>query len=179
MPNWCNNDLFITGDKKERQNFIKQAKSAKTDLDFSNFLPTPKELLAVESPNRNLRKAKELTKKYGSPCWYEWHIRNWGVKWDVEAELHDGTARETIYTFYSAWSSPLQFFINVSKMFSKLTFYLVYNEPGMAFEGEFKVKNGKILLDRCEDMKFIECPICHETYWEKDLCYNDCKEGLK
>jgi hypothetical protein len=92
MPNWCENNLIITGDKKTIASFKKKAavvaKDNTTDLSLAAFYPTPKKLL----------------KNNG---WYKWNIKHWGTKWDVKAELMDSTDEYLHYYFESAWSPPI------------------------------------------------------------------------
>jgi len=89
MPNWCENTLIVSGDKKQIKQFKEKAKGKKnkTDLSLNNFVPLSKELENTTAPS--LKPNKKLIKKYGADNWYEWCISNWGTKWDVEATLED------------------------------------------------------------------------------------------
>ena len=52
MPNWCSNSVTISGDKDQIDKFesFLNEKNGKEWFDF--FLPCPKELTEVDSPNR-------------------------------------------------------------------------------------------------------------------------------
>jgi hypothetical protein len=145
MPNWCENNLEITGDIKEIKKFKKQAKAKETDLSFKNFIPMPKKLENTQSPAD--KPNKELIKKYGADNWYDWNIKNWGTKWDTEAELTDSGADFLWYYFDTAWSPPTEWLKQTCKLFKKLSFELKYDEPGMGFCGTVRAENGKIICD--------------------------------
>ena len=129
MPNWCMNSLIITGPQEDVLKFKKIA-SINTDpindkkyLDFNSFIPIPKE------------KQKE--------CWYEWELENWGTKWgacNVDYVMYD--KNRIGYNFDSAWSPPIMFIKNVSKLFPKLLFEMDYEEGGMCFKGTATFQNG-------------------------------------
>lgn len=149
MPNWCSNTLIITGDDEEIKKFEKKAKAKDTALSMNKFLPTPKALLEGTAPNRT-ENAKELIEKYGAKDWYDWHINNWGTKWDLTAELLCSDEGYLQYCFDSAWSPPIEFLKEVSKKYTRLEFRLRYDEPGVGFMGVAKYKNGEG-EDKCLD----------------------------
>lgn len=151
----------------------------KTDLSISNFFPLPKELKDTRSPvqivsekdyKKEVEKAKEeaknpdfqiglpitkkmsneLIKKFGADNWYDWQVRNWGIKWDVNAVLSQDTNSKLVYTFDSPWSPPIAFLMKISELFPKLVFSLAYEEPGMAFRGNATAEDGE-LEDNCEN----------------------------
>jgi len=145
MPNWCENSLLVTGDERELAEFKEKAKSKGTDLEVNNFLPTPKELLDGTSPYQGDDKSKEeLIKKYGAADWYDWQVKNWGVKWSVAADLISENPESLLYGFNSAWDSPIKFFEKISTEFPNLLFKLKYDEPGVGFMGLAKISNGKV-----------------------------------
>jgi hypothetical protein len=153
MPNWCENGLYISGQKEEITRFKNQAVDNsvenKTALSLAKFLPVPEELQNEQSPSRNPN--PELIEKYGYSNWYDWSIGMWGTKWDVEAELVDETETLLVYRFSSAWSPPIEWLEAVSKMFPTLAFKMEYEEGGVGFKGEAEAVDGQ-LTDFCEDM---------------------------
>ena len=133
MPNWCMNSLLVTGKKKDLVSFrdkVKPTKGSETSgqIDLNKLSKRPK----AEEDN-----------------WYDWNVKHWGTKWNIEAHLDwdepDGEVLE--YQFESAWAPPCDAFLTGSKKFKNLKFRLKYEEPGMCFMGSFKCKNGKILQD--------------------------------
>ena len=62
----------------------------------------------------NIFKGYYNLRKYGVKNWYDWHVKNWGTKWNVgEAELIDEDSK-TI-SFQTAWSTPEGIFRELSK----------------------------------------------------------------
>jgi len=127
MPNWCNNSLKITGDTKQLKSFAKKAKGDGTDLSLDKLFPLPKK------QEKN---------------WYNWCVKNWGTKWDIEATLSVEDKYELGYGFDSAWSPPVEAFEKISKKYPKLVFWLDYDEPSMGFKGMTRIQNGEV-EDNC------------------------------
>ena len=179
MPNWCYNNLIITGDEKQIKAFKDKAKNKDTELSFNNFVPLPKELENSISPvkivpkdkyEKELAKAKaenkkskisfglpiteemskELIRKYGFNNWYDWKVNNWGTKWDISAGLEEKENGHLVYSFDTAWSPPIEWLQKVSEQYDKLKFNLYYEEPSMCFRGEALAENGQI-GDDCEE----------------------------
>lgn len=152
MPNWCNNNLVITGDDLTKFKAMLNGKP----FTFGAFFPTPKELtdtvsgqVADEGDARAKHEAQQKAnvEKYGHADWYSWNIANWGVKWDVDAEInHDTTSRMEI-SFDSAWAPPLTAIAQIGKMCPTLTFTLEYFECGMVFAGRYIVRGGEVTTD--------------------------------
>lgn len=59
MPNWCENKLEVTGPKKDRDEFQKNAQYKGSAFALSAFFPMPEELRDIQSPIK-IVKAKEL-----------------------------------------------------------------------------------------------------------------------
>jgi len=152
MPNWCDNRLTIWGSKKDIKNFKEKAKSQdpkqKTDLMLNNFVPLPNELTNTIADFAKKPYEQKLIKKYGAEDWYHWHIKNWGTKWDIEAELIDDQEYYLEYTFDSAWAPPTEWLEKVTKMYPNMDFTLHYDEPGACFKGVARGKEGKY-KDQC------------------------------
>ena len=139
MPNHCENDLTVTGDKKELSRFKELAKGA-CPFPFENeeqplychqFIPAPKE--AVEDYNN---------------IGYDWCIANWGSKWGAyDVELQEDEA-ELFYTFNSAWSPILPVVKKMAEMFPELTFDYRYYEGGMGFHGVLRIEKGKVVIEK-------------------------------
>ena len=88
MPNWCSNTLTLSHEDPAE---ITRAADAfrRGDL-FNEFVPLPKD----QEEN-----------------WYDWHISNWGTKWDVGGDGYDvdisDDGRVMTVNFDSAWSPPI------------------------------------------------------------------------
>lgn len=170
MANWCDNVLIVESKSKESiEQFKSAVKAEGTVLSFGKLMPTPLALTRVSSPpdiipekgyksaiavqvianpNETIpitrRISKNLKKKFGTDNWYDWHMKNWGVRCDVDAELCEELLvrqpYQLIYSFLSAWSPPAQWLHNIAPRFPKLSFRLEYCETGNDFGGTFKVK---------------------------------------
>ena len=91
MPNWCDNQITITGpnsviDKIEKIVKEESNNAEKGLLQF--FHPMPKELLETEAgpiaktkAEKEERQARKL--EFGAENWYDWRVNNWGTKWEV------------------------------------------------------------------------------------------------
>ena len=91
MPNWCDNQLSITGpnsviDKIEK--IVKEESNNAENGLLQFFHPMPKELLETEAgpiaktkKEKNARQARKL--EFGAENWYDWRVNNWGTKWEV------------------------------------------------------------------------------------------------
>ena len=131
MPNWCTNYLMVDGNEKDVQRFKKDVKSKEHDLVLGSVHPMPKSLENTTAPD-------------DKPNWYDWCIKNWGTKWDVEGELSIDLGSSLEYGFQSAWSPPVAWLKKVSKRYPKLFFRLQYYEGNIGFMGIAKVKNGRV-----------------------------------
>ena len=164
IPNWCENKLVVTGPREELAKFATMGRGKSSFLEDSgeevslscnSFVPMPKELEGTQSPPDETK--PNLIKKYGADNWYDWHLRNWGSKWDlsnvtintnifhVNPKGNNKKVRRLMYGFDTAWSPPEPFIAKVGEMFPQLKFKLEYWESGMAFSGVFIVKNGQII----------------------------------
>ena len=122
MPNWCDNQITITGpssviDKIEKI-VNEESNNAENGL-LQFFHPMPKELLETEAgplaktkKEKQARQARKL--KFGAENWYDWRVNNWGTTWEVcefygvdkqpDALIGDSTIT---FAFSSAWSPPI------------------------------------------------------------------------
>lgn len=103
----------------------------------------PKELEKTQAPSTDTYiNQLNLIMKHKATNWYNWNIKNWGTKWDVEIECIEKNDYELHYGFDSAWSPPIEGIRKISELFPNLTFFLEYEEGGIGFKGITKIKNG-------------------------------------
>ena len=122
MPNWCDNQITITGpssviDKIEKI-VNEESNNAENGL-LQFFHPMPKALLETEAgptaktkAEKDERKARKL--EFGAENWYDWRVNNWGTKWEVnefygvDKQADALIGHSTIsFAFSSAWSPPI------------------------------------------------------------------------
>jgi hypothetical protein len=122
MPNWCDNQVTITGpnsviDKIEK--IVKEESNNAENGLLQFFHPMPKALKdTVAGPEPKTKKEKlekaRLNVEYGASNWYDWRCTNWGTKWELcefygvdkqaDALIGDSTIS---FAFSSAWSPPI------------------------------------------------------------------------
>ena len=145
MPNWCDNQLSITGpnsviDKIEK---IVKAEDTHENTGLLHFFhPMPKELEGTTSPSSSAKKPQPMIE--GFDCWYDWRVHNWSTKWElcefygVDRQYHSeqNEGESTIsFGFSSAWAPPInayeKFLENNSNCFIRAYYY----EGGCDFMG--------------------------------------------
>jgi len=156
MPNWCENDLIVTGPAKDLDRFVIQG------LSFNKGIPYPSHFEALDVITRVWEAAHpDGSDEYKQPFnerpkdgynqgGYEWCIENWGCKWDVdkaEANITRTSPARLQASFSTPWSPPLPVLRAWSSQYRTLTFSIRYYECGMAFKGRYKVRNSQILAN--------------------------------
>ena len=142
MPNWCDNQVTITGPNKiidKIEKIVNEEKGAGGLLDF--FHPMPKELRDTTADGSE---DKKLIEKYGYSDWYGWACDNWGTKWDLNefygvdrqylTEQNEGESTIS-FSFSSAWSPPIgayEYFLAKNEECSLKAYYY---EGGCDFMG--------------------------------------------
>jgi len=151
MPNWCDNQITITGpssviDKIEKIVKEESNNAEKGLLQF--FHPMPKELLETEAgPTAKTKKEKQARQirklEFGAENWYDWRVNNWGTKWEVcefygvdRQPLNDSLDESTIsFGFSSAWSPPIGAYEKFLEDNSNCFIRAYYYEGGCDFMG--------------------------------------------
>lgn len=155
MPNWCDNQLSITGpnsviDKIEK---IVKADDSHKETGLLHFMyPMPKALDNTTAPLQNdaTKKEKEKAKKnrfeYGFDNWYDWRCENWSTKWEVcefygvDRQYHSeqSEGESTIsFGFSSAWAPPIGAYEKFLENNSDCSVRAFYYEGGCDFMGEW------------------------------------------
>ena len=128
MPNWCNNNVEITGPADKIQALWDAAQVEDSRL-LNAMVPMPVEL-------------RDTTKGSNGDAvnWYDWAVTNWGTKWDVDMEgleieaAGDGTATISGY-FDSAWAPPIAAYDQFLEANPDFTVTASYYECGCDFAG--------------------------------------------
>lgn len=172
MPNWCENYITITGDKRS----ISVIKDALESIKDGNESSVFKVLVGI--------KPEVTFKDYDSGEWYDANVNYWGTKWDVcytdcNFEFEDTCITMTPST---AWSPPVNFGVALAKMYN-VTVTLIYSEGGCGFAGRTIVSpDGEMEV---EDYDYDEgtYKFDNESFWyrlEDDITnYFETKESNK
>lgn len=139
MPNWCYNQIAITGPdpvldellaagsqqvSEQSQEPAPSFTSSDTSFSLEALIPTPPGLLDGEG-------------------WYNWRIDHWGTKWDlsdIEMVREQGQAW---LDCLSAWGPPLPALLTISRRYPALKLCIDYDEPMMELSGMASYKSGK------------------------------------
>lgn len=162
MPNWCENDLQVTGDETRVREFLEFAGTTETPIDFNRFIPYPPRFAERDRAAEAWRDAHDTREWSSAPKdgfnsgGYEWCIEHWGTKWNAHrAVAGEMTVRRTTATavvhFDTAWSPPLPVVLSASRRFPALVFDLRWYERGMRVRGRYRCRDGAVLCDRSWD----------------------------
>ena len=153
MPNWCDNQITITGPNSVIDKIEKIVKEESDDaknglLQF--FHPMPKELLDTEAgpvaKTKKEKQARQVRKlEFGAENWYDWRCNNWGTKWEVNEfygvdrqHLNDSLDESIIsFGFSSAWSPPIGAYEQFLTDNEDCSLKAYYYEGGCDFMGEW------------------------------------------
>ena len=143
MPNWCNNSINISGSTETIKTLWDEANKEGSGL-LDAMKPMPKELDGTTSPTPQDGQAGykgPQPKIDGFDNWYDWRVKNWGTKWDIDpkeglefTDNGDGTAQISGW-FESAWAPPIQAYDTFLDDMDGCSLTADYHEPGMDFAG--------------------------------------------
>jgi hypothetical protein len=215
MPNWVYNGLTAQGPKesitklKEQMNTpfvdyieangdlafgIKQIKYSNPIFSFRNIIaPTDLEAYKQQPARADVDAndpnwwAKTLEVSAIDNSWYNWNIRNWGVKWDVAVsndtehpdtymeETEDEWTASVYYNFETAWGIPDKALTTLSSQYPDLLFTLSYQEE-TGWGGELEILRGVIISQSEYDNMCRDCDATNTMEWceecENEICSN-------
>ena len=137
MPNWCNNQVEISGPSKiidQIEKIVDEKKNKECQGLLEWMWPMPKDLRGTMADGTE---RKDLVKKYGHSDWYSWSNENWGTKWDVNEfyGFHRNDKETITFGFDTAWAPPITCFANWLANNEECSVKLWYYEPGCDFAG--------------------------------------------
>ena len=148
MPNWCNNNIKITGPNKiiDKIEKIVKDESGKSGQLLNHFYPMPLVLDdTVAGPEPKTKKEKLASQKRkdetGFDNWYDWRVANWSTKWDVNefysVDRNNINNKESQITlgFDSAWAPPIGAYEHFIDENSNVSIRATYFEGGCDFMG--------------------------------------------
>ena len=166
MPNWCNNNISISGPADKIKKLWETANSEADDQTglLDSMYPMPRELdivagsLGDDAEQEKLYLAEAANvEKFGHKNWYDWRVANWGTKWDIGTEgleyteHGDGTA-EISGWFDSAWSPPIEAYQKFdAENDSDCYITASFHEPGMDFGGFYETGGGEEFIEGLYD----------------------------
>ena len=153
MPNYCENELTVTGSPEKLLEFKKRVSSKKEDLGTQSIEQQVIDRLLHREDEEGLILDAERIKPYPKGLNYDrrdWRVENWGTKWLDEPSLSELTGA-LLYSFDTAWSPPCSLVLEMGRMFPELCFELQYWEGGAGFQGTFIMENGKVITNEHTD----------------------------
>jgi len=139
MPNWCSNDLTVTG------RGVKKFAQYVADIEFSFEKIRPMPIV--------IRMFNEFGRHTGK--WYNWRVEHWGTKWMTEVTGSSVTRGKFNIYFETAWAPPSGIIETLSRKYPDLTFKLYYEETGCCFAGTAVWKAGDIIrqIDQTKELE--------------------------
>jgi len=211
MPNHVTNEVTFLGSKSRIKELREKCKGDKSPFSFQAFCPMPNELQGTSSPAkivtekelqewkdkvakgelselekeyRPITKSeqKELISKYGFDNWYDWHLENWGTKWDCYD--HRGEGDDGFIIFETAWSTPMLALGKLSRMFDDITIEVKYADEDFGSNvGTYTLQDGKIVdiyqPEYGKDSIKLAMDILGDmSYWLEDRLVEDVEDEL-
>ena len=173
MPNWCNNNVEISGPKKiidQIEKIVDESKNTEGQGLFDWMWPMPKEL---RDTTADFKDDKKMLKKFGHSDWYSWATEEWGTKWDVSefysvdrtsALDESGTVHTIKFGFDTAWGPRLTAFANWLINNEECSLKCWYYEPGCDFAGEWDNHD-----DQCIEISTEAPNGSTDSFWDSDL----------
>lgn len=180
MPNWCYNNLTITGDEKN----LKRIKFHLEDIEKKDE-SSPGVFMALVGRDQSI----ELN-EYNHGGWYYANINYWGCKWDVSynesgVEYSDDSIT---MSFQSAWSPPINFIQHLGRLFN-VQCELYYEESGCDFcgksyfdnengltEDDYTYNEGRYVFDKDSFFESIDGDIEYLIEADEDVTFESVKE---
>ena len=163
MPNWCWNNIEITGEPEKLKNLKMTLNIIQKDDNLSDKLF---ESLIGIAPNIT----QEELENGG---WYEHNISNFGTKWDIDCSgVEIGEEYVQINT-ETAWSPPIMACINIAKKYG-VEISMYYEEPGCDFCGKTTIDSDGVHSE--EDYPYQEGVYYFEGFndwFEREFSNND------
>jgi len=206
MPNWVYNGLTIEGNAEQINKLVEQMNKPFVDYIESNgdlafdikqrkYVNPIFSFRNIIAPT-NLDEYKKQPWEYANgevtktneDSWYNWNIRNWGVKWDVavsedekypetymEGPVANGDNLVVYYNFNTPWGIADEALTNLSSQYPTLLFSLSYEEE-TGWGGECEYLRGERIdgaeynwkCRDCDYMEINEPPYCEDC--EYDMC---------
>lgn len=209
MPNHVTNEVTFLGSVERIKELREKCKGEKSPFSFQSFYPMPEELQGTSSPAKIVTEEElqewkrkvangevsewekdyrpitekeqwELKGKYGADNWYDWHIHNWGTKWDCYS--HRGEGDDSFIIFETAWSTPILAMQKLSKLFDDITIEVKYADEDFGSNvGTYTLQGGELVdlyqPDYSKDSIKMAMEILGDmSYWLEDRLIEDVQD---
>lgn len=209
MPNHVTNEVKFLGSVDRIKELREKCKGEDRPFSFQSFCPMPEELQGTSSPakivtEQGLQEWKDklangelsewekdyrpitekeqwdLKGKYGADNWYDWHIHNWGTKWDCYD--HRGEGDDSFIIFETAWSTPIRALLELSRQFDDVTIEVRYADEDFGSNvGTYTLQGGEIVEayqpDYSKDSVKLAMEILGDmSYWIEDRLCEDVQD---
>jgi len=154
MPDWCDNNLKVTGPSADLDRFVAGG------VDFNTAVPYPEPFKSMDEA----AEAWDAAHPYGSRTYkkhfaerpddgfnqggYEWCVDHWGTKWNARSQgaiERRRTPEEATVLFMTAETPPVPVVKAWSAKYPTLTFSLRF-EDAAGRPGQFTARNGRKLM---------------------------------
>jgi hypothetical protein len=139
MPNWCENEITITGDVSEIVKALDSIENKEERNVFKTLIGLP----------------DGISQEEYEKDWYNINLDRFGTKWDISYEDCDPQEfdDELVLTPNTAWSPPIEFCVNLAKKYG-VEVEMYYFESAMDFCGKtYILPDGTYIED---DYKYME-----------------------
>jgi hypothetical protein len=132
MPNWCSNEITISGDVTRIVEALESIESKQENNVFKTLIDVPQD-----------------------EDWYNTNLKYFGTKWDVsyyecDPQEFDGGL---VLMPNTAWSPPIEFGVNLAKKYG-VEVEMYYHESGMDFCGKTSINSDGTYTE--EDYGYME-----------------------
>lgn len=157
MPNWCDNEVTISGSAEKMKPLIELVKKLQEEGKDHKVL-FMENVLQVEKPDN-----------YEQGGWYEFNRNTFGTKWDFDiADWFGFEISDTEFSFGVATAnSPIEAFVeNVCKKY-EVNGHIEYFEPGVDFGGYADFNKHGIVSEATYDSCMYAHYILNNGFYEE------------
>jgi hypothetical protein len=158
MPNWCENEITITGDVSEIVKALDSIENKEERNVFKTLIGLP----------------DGISQEEYEKDWYNINLDRFGTKWDISYEDCDPQEfdDELVLTPNTAWSPPIEFCVNLAKKYG-VEVEMYYFESAMDFCGKtYILPDGTYIED---DYKYME----GQYRFESDYFWLDIRDNIE
>jgi hypothetical protein len=182
MPNWVFNSLMIEAEPQVISK-IKAQVSAPYECEHLDWQTNQPVKQMVEQPFSfwNIIKPTNLDAYHDKPDakqdlsvadhWYNWNIRNWGVKWEAK-EVYENESDESMlsYNFDTPWGVAENAMLELSRQYPTAKLSLEFEEE-QGWGGEIVFTNGESEVIEEYETKCRQCGAL-DTFESCEKCDN-------